>query len=68
MAAERFGVFFTNFGYGAIETFASETDAIAHGKKCGFECAIIVYNRYGRQGEVIGAWSPIGGYRPMLPA
>jgi hypothetical protein len=68
MAAERFGVFFTNFGYGAIETFATAEQAIAHGKKCGFECSIVVYNRSGPQGEVIGAWSPIGGYREFLPA
>lgn len=67
MAAERFSVFYTNFGYGSCESFATEEQAIAHGKKGGFEFSVVVYNRSSPKGEVIGAWSPIGGYRPMLP-
>lgn len=55
-----FKVYLTNFGYFADGEYDMLRFAIARAKAICFECTIY------KDGEVVGEWSPIGGYRPFV--
>lgn len=50
-------IFFVNFWYGPGDEFATCDEAIAFAKTKGFDAAIR------RNGEAVGYWSIIGGFR-----
>lgn len=56
-----FTIFYTNFGYGPSEIFATADLALQYGKSKGFEFGI-----YDQHKELVGSWSPIGGYRSIV--
>lgn len=53
----------TNFNYYIDGQFARQEDAVAAAKSKGFEAAIHLTHGGGTQ--VVGSWSPIGGFRPF---
>jgi hypothetical protein len=50
-------IFYTNFWYGPEIEFATLEEALTYAKSKGFDAAIRL------NGETIGSWSIIGGYR-----
>jgi hypothetical protein len=48
-------IFYTNFGYGMPNRFATLEAAMAYGKSKGFEFAVY------KNAQRAAAWSPIGG-------
>jgi hypothetical protein len=52
-----FKVYFINFWYYSDQTGATLDEALAIGKKAGFEFAVH------HNDQVVAAWSPIGGTR-----
>jgi hypothetical protein len=55
--APEFTIFYTNFWYGPEIEFETLEEALTYAKSKGFDAAIRL------NGETIGSWSIIGGYR-----
>jgi hypothetical protein len=53
-------VFYTNFGYYSSEQPVNFQDALTVARASGFEA------RIDRDGQPIGAWSPLYGYRSLF--
>jgi len=55
-------IHFTNFGYGPDDSFATISEAVDFAKSKGFDATIYKATN----GEAVGAWSIIGGYRKLF--
>ena len=59
-----FTVFFTNFGYGPLQSFECFQDALEFGRKRGFEFSVTKHDR--AEARMVFAWSPISGGRMLV--
>ena len=59
--AETYSVMLTNFGVVICSHCATIAAALEEAVEAGFESTIIS----SVSGEVVGCWTPLGGYRPL---